>query len=75
MQLMPLSSVEEAIKADDLEQIEKATKELTEASSGLAEKMYAEQAAAGASDAGEGAESADDEAVDAEFEEVKEDEK
>jgi molecular chaperone DnaK len=70
-----ITSVEEAIKADDLEQIEKATKELTEASSGLAEKMYAEQAAAGASDAGEGAESADDEAVDAEFEEVKEDEK
>jgi molecular chaperone DnaK len=72
-----ITSVEEAIKADDLEQIEKATKELTEASSGLAEKMYAEQAAAGAngSDAGEGAEPADDEAVDAEFEEVKEDEK
>jgi molecular chaperone DnaK len=66
-----ITSVEEAIKADDLEQIEKATKELTEASSGLAEKMYAEQAAAGAngSDAGEGAEPADDEAVDAEFEE------
>lgn len=72
-----ITSVEEAIKADDLEQIEKATKELTEASSGLAEKMYAEQAAAGADapDAGEGAEPADDEAVDAEFEEVKEDEK
>ncbi|MFT6094531.1 MAG: molecular chaperone DnaK [Pseudohongiellaceae bacterium] len=72
-----ITSVEEAIKADDLEQIEKATKELTEASSGLAEKMYAEQAAAGAdaSGAAEGAESADDEAVDAEFEEVKEDEK
>jgi molecular chaperone DnaK len=72
-----ITSVEEAIKADDLEQIEKATKELTEASSGLAEKMYAEQAAAGAdgSNAGEGAEPADDEAVDAEFEEVKEDEK
>ena len=32
-----ITSVEEAIKADDLEQIEKATKELTEASSGLAE--------------------------------------
>lgn len=72
-----ITSVEEAIKADDLEQIEAAVKELTEASSGLAEKMYAEQAAAGAdaADATDGAESADDEAVDAEFEEVKEDEK
>lgn len=72
-----ITSVEEAIKADDLEQIETATKALTEASSGLAEKMYAEQAAAGAdaSDAADGAGSADDEAVDAEFEEVKEDEK
>ena len=69
-----VTSVEDAIKADDLEQIEAATKVLTEASSSLAAKMYAEQAAEGAEAPSE-AESADDEAVDAEFEEVKEDEK
>lgn len=76
-----VTSVEEAIKADDLDAIEAATKELTEASSGLAQKMYAEQAAesAGAADGAEGAAgdagTANDDAVDAEFEEVKEDEK
>ena len=69
-----ITSVEDAIKADDLEQIEAATKVLTDASSSLAAKMYAEQAAEGA-EAPSDAESADDEAVDAEFEEVKEDEK
>ena len=69
-----VTSVEDAIKADDLEQIEAATKVLTEASSSLAAKMYAEQAAEGAEAPSE-AESADDEAVDAEFEEVKEYEK
>lgn len=72
-----VTGVEEAIKADDLEQIEAATKVLTEASSGLAQKMYAEQAAEGASasEAADDAGSPDDDAVDAEFEEVKEDEK
>lgn len=75
-----ITSVEEAIKADDLEAIEASTKALTEASSGLAQKMYAEQAAesAGAAGGAEGAAdsgSTNDDAVDAEFEEVKEDEK
>ena len=55
------------------------TKILTEASSGLAQRMYAEQAQAagaeGGADAGPApeAESADPDAVDAEFEEVKDD--
>lgn len=66
--------VEEALKGDDKEAIEAATTKLTEASSGLAQKMYAEQAQA--EQAAGGAEQAqeagkDDDVVDAEFEEVK----
>jgi len=79
-----ISELEEALKGDDKEVIEAKTQALTEASSGLAQKMYAEQAAAGAAGAegAEGAEQAEatqeagaDDIVDAEFEEVKDDEK
>lgn len=71
-----IADVEEAMKGDDKEAIETATAALTEASSGLAQKMYAEQAAAEQAAGGEGAEQAqeagkDDDVVDAEFEEVK----
>jgi molecular chaperone DnaK len=68
-------AVEEAIKSGDVEQIEAKTKELTDVSSGLAEKMYAEkQAEAGAAAGADSAQSSDnDDAVDAEFEEVKDD--
>ena len=76
-----ISELEEALKGDDKEAIEAKTQALTEASSGLAQKMYAEQAAAGAEGA-EGAaeteatqEAGTDDIVDAEFEEVKDDEK
>ena len=67
-----VSAVEEAIKDDDLAAIEAKTKELSEVSSGLAQKMQAEQqaqtgAGEGAADAGG---SSNDDAVDAEFEEV-----
>ena len=67
---------EEAIKSDNKEAIEAATTELTEASSGLAEKLYAEQQAQaqqpGAEAAGEAeADAGNEDAVDAEFEEVK----
>ena len=74
-----ITALEDALKTGDLEQIEAKTKELTEASSGLAQKMYAEQGgAAGAADAAEDAASGSesggsDDAVDAEFEEVKDD--
>ena len=75
-----ISDLEEAMKAGELEQIEEKTKALTEASSGLAQKMYAEQqGAAGAADAGADEAGASDksagadDAVDAEFEEVKDD--
>ncbi|MDC1436560.1 molecular chaperone DnaK [Gammaproteobacteria bacterium] len=73
-----ITALEEALKGDDLAEIEAKTKDLTEASSSLAERMYAEAQAAGedagAAEAGEENNGADD-AVDAEFEEVKEDEK
>ena len=77
-----VAEAEEAIKGDDKDAIEAATQKLTEASGSLAQKLYAEQAAqAEAAGAGEqahasagGAEPADD-VVDAEFEEVKEDDK
>lgn len=70
-----ITELEEAMKGDDKEAIEAKTQALTEASSGLAQKMYAEEAAAegGAEDAD--ATSSPDDAVDAEFEEVKEDDK
>ena len=76
-----ISALEEALKSDDKDDIEAKTKDLTDASTNLAQKLYAEQAAAGAeagaTDAGgadAGAEAGED-AVDAEFEEVEEEEK
>ena len=73
-----VSALEEAVKSDDLADIEAKTKDLTDASTGLAQKLYAEQAqaegAAGAeAEAGEAGQSTNEDAVDAEFEEVEED--
>ena len=73
-----IEKLEEAIKSDDLEAIEEGAKALTEASTPVVQKMYAEQAAQAEDAAGEAEsepEKAGDEAVDAEFEEVKEEEK
>jgi len=71
-----LAKVDEAVKGDDVEKIEEATKKLTEASSGLAQKMYAGQAAqAGAAGGDEQSQAGGDDVVDAEFEEVKDDDK
>jgi molecular chaperone DnaK len=75
-----IAALEEAVKGDDKDAIEARTKDLTEASSSLAQKMYAEQqaqAGQGGSEAAAESEGspADDEAVDAEFEEVKEEDK
>lgn len=75
-----ITALEEALKGDDKEAIEAKTKDLTDASTNLAQKLYAEQQAASA-EAGAGAaddaaaDSAADDAVDAEFEEVKEEDK
>jgi len=71
-----IAEAEEAVKGDDVEAMEAATTKLTEASGSLAQKMYAEQQgeAGGEQPAGENQQD-DDGAVDAEFEEVKEDDK
>jgi molecular chaperone DnaK len=69
------TSLDEASKTDDKERIEAAIQVLSEATSGLAQKMYANETAAGATEGdGEGSPETDD-VVDAEYEEVKDDEK
>jgi molecular chaperone DnaK len=79
-----LAEVDEAVKTDDKDAIEAATNKLTEASTGLAQKLYAEQAqeagagGAGAADmggAGDDGAAAGEDVVDAEYEEVKDDDK
>ena len=69
------SDLEEAIKGDNKEDIEAKIQALSEASATLAQKMYAEQAEAGAQPGGADGASADAAAddgdtVDAEFEEI-----
>ena len=72
-----ISELEEALKGDDKEAIEAGTQKLTEASSSLAQRMYAEAQQEAAGQAEEATASADaggdPDAVDAEFEEVKDD--
>ena len=71
-----IADLEAALKTDDKADIEAKTQKLTEASGNLAQRMYAEaqqadaQAEPGAASADSGA---DPDAVDAEFEEVKDD--
>jgi molecular chaperone DnaK len=66
-----LKEAEEALKGNDKDTIEAKTKALGEASHKLAEKMYAEQPQPEAGGAEAGKKEADDNVVDAEFEEVK----
>lgn len=72
-----IKELEEALEGSDKEDIEAKTQKLTEASSELAQKMYADQAdqaqQAGGQEQAQGQQS--DDAVDAEFEEVKDDDK
>ncbi|MDY6983625.1 MAG: molecular chaperone DnaK, partial [Pseudomonadota bacterium] len=74
-----ITALEAGMKGDDLEQIKALTKDLTDASTGLAQRMYAEAQAAQQGGAQAGATGGDaggkraDDAVDAEFEEVKDD--
>ena len=74
-----VTEAEEALKSDDKEAIDAAATRLTEATGPVAQKMYAAQAeqaqaAAAEADAGQ-AEPAGDDVVDAEFEEVKDNDK
>ena len=67
-------SLEEAVKGDDKGAIESGIQAVSEATGAVAQKMYAEQAESAAGGDGAQAETSsrvDDEAVDAEFEEVK----
>ena len=71
-----VKEAEEAVKGDDKEKMDAATKKLTDASGSLAQKLYAEQQAGAqqaGGDAGSADAKADDGVVDAEFEEVKDD--
>jgi molecular chaperone DnaK len=71
-----LEEAEKAAKGSDKAAMEAATQKLTEASGSLAQKMYAEQQAQQAGGAEQQANNAaDDNVVDAEFEEVKDDKK
>ena len=79
-----VAEAEEALKSDDKDAIDAAATKITEATGPVAQKMYAaqaEQAQAAGADAGAGAggaeqaEPAAEDVVDAEFEEVKDDDK
>ena len=72
-----IGELEEALKTDDKDQIDEKIKALSEASASLAQKLYEEQQAKDTAQEGETPEegAADSDAVDADFEEVKEEEK
>ncbi|MFB9886534.1 molecular chaperone DnaK [Balneatrix alpica] len=70
-----IKDLEEALKGDSKDAIASKTEALTEALSGLAQKMYAEAAAQQEGATGEAGKAKEDDAVDAEFEEVKDDKK
>jgi molecular chaperone DnaK len=68
------NDVKEALKSDDKDSIETKLKALSEASAGLAQRVYEEAAAAEGAEGAEGTAAADDGVVDAEFEEVEKEE-
>ncbi len=70
------TDLEEALKGDDKADIDAKTQALAEVSQKVAEQAYAEAGAEGQAEAGDaGANGADDDIVDAEFEEVDDDKK
>ncbi|APX91665.1 molecular chaperone DnaK [Halomonas sp. 1513] len=73
-----IGELEEALKGDDKDAIEQKLSALTEASGNLAQKMYAEQAEAAQGEAGgeqDAGAKPEDDVVDAEYEEVNDDQK
>ena len=75
-----ISELEEVLKSDDKDQIDEKIKALSEASASLAQKLYQEQqdqdkASAQNNEPAEEGDASDSDAVDADFEEVKEEEK
>jgi molecular chaperone DnaK len=69
-----VSDLKDAVKSDDQARIEAKSKALAEASAAMAQRAYAEQAAEAQAGGDGGAAPKDEDVVDAEFEEVKEDE-
>ena len=70
-----LKGLEEAISSEDIEAIESATKNLNDVLTPLTQKLYKQESAEGQSDTNTDDDSATENTVDAEFEEVKEEEK
>lgn len=73
-----IKNVEDAVRGDDKDAIDSAAQALSEASAALAQKLYAEQqssAESNAAGAQEGTQDGAEDVMDAEFEEVKEDNK
>ena len=70
-----IESLQEAVKGDDKDDIEAKTETLAELSGKIAERAYAESAEGQAEDVPESENASDDDIVDADFEEVKDDEK
>ena len=68
-----IAEAEEALKADDKDAIDAAAVKLTEVTGSVAQKMYAAQSEEAASGGDQAESAASDDAVDAEFEEVKDD--
>ncbi|MCM5705234.1 molecular chaperone DnaK [Larsenimonas salina] len=72
-----ISDLEEALKGDDKDEIQSKLDALTEASGSLAQKMYAEQEGGeqAQGESAQGNQKADDDVVDAEYEEVNDSQK
>ena len=72
-----IADVEEALKGDSKEAIDEKTQKLTEVAGKLAERVYQQSAEQSEAEAGttEGSTESQDDVVDAEFEEVKDDDK
>ncbi len=70
-----LKGLEEAISSEDIEAIESATKNLNDVLTPLTQKLYKQESAEGQSDTNTDEDNSSENTVDAEFEEVKEEEK
>ncbi len=70
-----LKGLEEAISSEDIEAIESATKNLNDVLTPLTQKLYKQDSAEGQSDTNTDEDDSSENTVDAEFEEVKEEEK
>ncbi len=70
-----LKGLEEAISSEDTEAIESATKNLNDVLTPLTQKLYKQESAEGQSDTNTDEDGSSENTVDAEFEEVKEEEK